>query len=165
MCQSLSGPGAAPGQWLTESQPPSCVRSAPVMRGLGRKPVPGPPRVGACRKDLCCPVPRLPSRTGDPPSQGGAGLTVRPRQPCASHRLSPVPSPISWGSPEQLSWPPGPRCAPRRTSEKDPPPRDLPAECCFQRSCTGDLDASESSVCALNDTVLAVGRQPRESCT
>ena len=46
--------------------------------------MPGPLRGGTCWEDLCCPVPRLPPRTGDAPVLGRAGFTARPQQPCAS---------------------------------------------------------------------------------
>ena len=47
---------------------------------------------------------------------------MRPQQPCASRRLSPAPSPVSWGSPEQLSRPPGPRCAQGEPQGRAPTP-------------------------------------------
>ena len=159
MCQVLSGTEnwnwkpASLLLWISvcngRAWEEACAGAPESRRLLG-----GPvlPSASPAPQDRRCPCPR-------------AGLdsqcALSSHVPLVASRQRPALSPGG----AQSSFPghlvPG---VPKENLREGPPPRDLPGDCFFQRSCTGDLDAPESNVCALN-TIKAVERQPRESYT
>lgn len=149
------------------------------MRGLGGKPVPGPPRVGACRKDLRCPVPRLPSRTGDPPVPGRGWAHGAPSAAaCLSSPLSSA-QPCLLGEPRAAflaTW--SQVCPKENLREGSPTPGSprrvlfpeklhrrlgcLRIKClCFERHCLGSGEAAQGIVYVTRSDIQDSGGTPR----